>query len=192
MILSFTAIDKNDHFRDFFCQIADLEIACDLLSRITMLGDTLVRTQLIDEGNQMELPIDAFDGAPFSESMQQLETQWQEVLNEPVRAVLSDNTWQVELTRHQIDLYEIRIEEFGRLIGKFEGFRQRADAITHGEPWQGRLIRHYDSSLITYRGYIDRAKSGKQAAQQNLICYWHNRPPFYMPVTASLPAWSLR
>ena len=168
MILSFTAIDKNDQFRDFFCQLADLGLAFDLLSRITLLGDTLVKAQVMDEGNRLELPVEAFDGKPFLESMQYLEMQWQDALNEPARPLLPDNTWQIELTRHQISLYESRIGEFNRLIDKFEGFRQRADLTTHDEPWRGRMIRHYNCSLDMYQGYIARARSGKRVAQQKL------------------------
>lgn len=169
MILSFTAFDKQAEFRKFSCQITELEGALDLLSTITAQGDTIIEAHVIDEGTRTELPPEAFDGHPFFESLQELEVEWQTVLNEPVCSALLSNNYQVEVTRQRLKLYEDRIAQLTRIIDKFEQFRRRTtDAPTHDEPGKDKLIRHYDTMLNTYRKYMDRARVGQQVAQKKL------------------------
>lgn len=169
MILSFTALDKNAEFRKFFCQLTELEVALDILSSVTRQGDTIIEAHVIDEGVRTELPPEAFDGKPLSESISQLEMEWQSILNEPVCSALFKNNWQVELTRQRIKNYEAKLIQLTQLINKFEQFRQRTERTpTYDGPGRDKLLQCYDSTIRTYQRYIDRAKAGQHEAEEKL------------------------
>lgn len=167
MTLSFTAIDRHNQFRDFSCQLASLEVALDVLSKITMQGSKILTAYIVDEGKRIQLSSEAFDGVSFSEPIYQLEKQWQEILGEPIRSAETVNDWHIQLTRQRIKILEEKIVQFGLIIARFEEFRQRAEMI-YDETRRNKLVRYYDAELIIYRQYVDRAKTGQHIAKKKL------------------------
>lgn len=87
MILWFTALDKHVQFRNFSCQLTDFDVALDVLCTITAQGSKLLTARIIDEGNHLELSVNAFDGEPLTGPIRQLKEQWQAILSEPVRSL---------------------------------------------------------------------------------------------------------
>lgn len=168
MILSFTAIDTNTQFREFFCQLAELEEALDLLSTIASQGDRILCAHLIDGKSRIELPVDALDGQSFASPLQQLEQQWQAALKEPARRSLPDKNWRTDLTRQRIQLYDDRISQIKQVISHIELLCVFVEETAHYEPRRTNYINHYQLLLATYHQQIERAQAGKQQALEKL------------------------
>lgn len=166
MTLSFTASTKQNKLRHFSCQLPELEVALDVLNSIALKGDKILRVQISDEDSCMELPAEAFDGESFTDSLHQLEEQWQLALRESVS--LPDNNWYIELTRRRIKVYDDRIGQLTLTINKFEQFRERVNGTSIQGTGNSRLMNHYNSALSTYRHQIDQAITGRQLAQEKL------------------------
>lgn len=168
MILSFTALNKQGQFRSFSCHISKLEVALDALSTIHSQGDALITAELVDEGNRMELPVDAFDGELLSNPIRQLEEQWQAVLSEPVRSVSTTTCWRAEMARQQLRLCNQRIDHYLKSINCLEWMRQQAEEAIYTEWRRTKMIRHYDTMLNQYYEYMERAKANQYVVQQRL------------------------
>jgi hypothetical protein len=84
MLLFLTTIDRESQFRDFRCWLTSLENVFDFLSYISSTGETIIQAEIVDNDQRIQLPPQAFDGAPFSASILQLESEWQQILSEPV------------------------------------------------------------------------------------------------------------
>ncbi|MCX6214978.1 hypothetical protein [Spirosoma sp.] len=67
-----------------------MEYALDVLSSLCSSGKCICKAELIDQGLHTSLPIEAFDGSPVSLPIQELESQWQELLYAPTAG---DSTW---------------------------------------------------------------------------------------------------
>jgi len=83
MIIFLQTIDVNHQLRSFSVYLSQLELAFDVLDGIQSTGDRLIAAELIDKGQRTQLPVHAFDGenTPFSTEIQQLEREWQQLLN---------------------------------------------------------------------------------------------------------------
>ncbi|CCH55586.1 Photoactivated adenylate cyclase subunit beta [Fibrisoma limi BUZ 3] len=83
MILRFSAIDQQGEIRNFSFQVEKLEAAFAFLTYVVEQGHSLQRASILDGTSLTRLPIEAFDGRPFSDVLDQLEASWQHVLNQP-------------------------------------------------------------------------------------------------------------
>lgn len=83
MIILVHTIDVNRQGRYFSWWFARLELAFDVLNAIASTGASLTKVELIDKEQRTQLPVHAFDGkdTPFSTEIQQLEREWQQLLN---------------------------------------------------------------------------------------------------------------
>ncbi|MFD2573866.1 hypothetical protein ACFSUS_24735 [Spirosoma soli] len=60
---------------------AELEIQLDVLNSFVALGNVLVSAYLVDdEGNRIDLPIEAFDGSPIVGQLLNLTQEYQQLL----------------------------------------------------------------------------------------------------------------
>lgn len=86
MIILVHTIDANRQNRYFSWWFARLELAFDVLNAIVSTGASLTKVELIDKEQRTQLPVHAFDGEdiPFSTEIQQLEREWQQLLNVPI------------------------------------------------------------------------------------------------------------
>lgn len=80
MFLTFTAIDKFGQIRDFSWWFDSLEFALDVMSSLSGKGKQIVKAALIDNDHLVQLPVDGFDGKPFSTPIKKLEKEWQQLL----------------------------------------------------------------------------------------------------------------
>ena len=167
MTLSFIAIDKNSEFREFSCQLTNLDIAFDVLSSIASKGDVILKAQIEDEGSCLELPTYAFDGETFSNALYQLELQWQEALKGPART-LSLTAWRQDVMQRRIDSYENRIARYTVAISQLERLRDRVESTTPMYSDRSRLINHYDRMLDNYRYNLWQAKNHKESVVEQL------------------------
>lgn len=86
MIILIQTIDVNNQKRYFSWWFSKLELAFDVMNAIQLTGARLLTAELIDDDQRTQLPVDAFDGddIPYSMRIQQLEREWQQVLNQSV------------------------------------------------------------------------------------------------------------
>lgn len=86
MIILVHTIDVNRQSRYFSWWFSQLELAFDVLNAIVSTGASLTKVELIDKEQRTQLPVQVFDGEdiPFSTEIQQLEREWQQLLNVPI------------------------------------------------------------------------------------------------------------
>ncbi|AUD06784.1 hypothetical protein [Spirosoma pollinicola] len=82
VILLLTAIDSAGEFREFACQLPDIDSGFALLTTIASLGHTLVKVRLLEESSWSYLPHEAFDEMPVLPIIKELEKDWQQLLTE--------------------------------------------------------------------------------------------------------------
>lgn len=80
MVLYFTAIDNLGQSKEFSWWFTNLEFALDVLSNLSSRGRIIMYARLTDNGHNINLPLDAFDGKIMSSSIRQLESEWQQLL----------------------------------------------------------------------------------------------------------------
>lgn len=81
MILLFLkALDEDDQFREFICQVYELETALGTLSAIVAQGNKILEAYIIEEGQRTHLSTQAFDHQDLVYPIQQLQSEWQTIL----------------------------------------------------------------------------------------------------------------
>lgn len=78
--LLLTAIDLEGEFREFACQLPDLDNGFTILTTIASLGHTLVEARVLEESSWTSLPHKAFDDTPVLPVIKELEKDWQQIL----------------------------------------------------------------------------------------------------------------
>lgn len=168
MVLSFTALTKQNQFRSFNCQLSELETALDVLNTISQQGDTLLNVWIKDEDTCIELPPNIFDGESFSKPLQDLKKQWEAVLSQPVRAESLNFHWRMEMANRQLQIYSRRIDHYAQLIDQFRQLRQCIEKSAYSESSKVLLMGRYDTLISRSLQYIDWAKTRKRLTQQKL------------------------
>ncbi|MFD2934543.1 hypothetical protein [Spirosoma flavum] len=164
MLLTFTAIDKQAQLRDFSCWLTSLEGAFDALSAISLAGNQLIKAEIIDNEQHTVLPVEAFNGEIFSESIQQLENQWRQILTPLIKPVSKADQWLIKLTRQRIRSIQIGIEQSCRMIDQLEIVLQGTKALICSELQRVRLITRYELMIRSKRNYLATLRD-----QQNLV-----------------------
>lgn len=90
MVLLLTAIDEEGQTRDFFCQLRNMEIGFDLLSAISAKGHILIKAHVLEDKVLTNLPLEVFDGQPFSDDIRLLEKDWRQLLDQPANSGTSN------------------------------------------------------------------------------------------------------
>lgn len=80
MVLYFTTADCSGQPKECSWWFANLEFALDVLTNLSSKGKTILHARLVDNGQPINLPLDAFDGTTMSSSLRQLESEWQQLL----------------------------------------------------------------------------------------------------------------
>ncbi len=77
MLLTFTEISIDGHRKNYLWCFTSMETALDMLSLLTAKGRKVVRAQLIDNRQYIQLSVEAFNEnkMDFSGAFQQLELQ---------------------------------------------------------------------------------------------------------------------
>lgn len=122
MILFMRAIDRQAQHRDFTCQFDQLEMVFEFLSSIVAEGDTLLDAYVVDKNEKKQLPIQAFDGAPFLMAMTGLEQEWKAILKpedtpSPINYELIHLTeWRVRLSENRLAIHTDTIDQLKELL----------------------------------------------------------------------------
>lgn len=82
MVLALTAINPLGQTQEFLLDLDSLESGLDFLSILATQGNMLIKVCILDEYSSMSLPVESFDGQPFSPEIKQLEQQWQQALRD--------------------------------------------------------------------------------------------------------------
>jgi len=167
MVLFLTAINRKAEFRDFFCLLGSLEHAFDALSAIAATGDRIIEARLLDEGKWTTLPIDIFDGQSFSTAIRVLETEWQQVLAQPLHAKPVHDPYLIDLTYRQIERHKTRIAHLRMVIKGIEQQRQKI-ITTVLKPHQSRLIDRLDNSISQYQRHLERTQEMQRYTTERL------------------------
>ena len=168
MILILAAIDADFQFREFACPINQLEVGFDLLNDIVARGDALVSAYIVDEQKSTSLPLEAFDGTHFLTAVQELQREWQSILNEPVQQVsrlsVSLSQW-----RHQrVKRYEARVAILKRTLDRLMDIRQRAQHNKPDESTLSPVQLHYNDLIERCTVRLIKAKLLHQVALDEL------------------------
>jgi len=169
MFLSLTAFDREGEFRQFSCWLNSLEVILDALSEISANGGQLVTAEIHEEGSRLPLPVEAFDGQDFSNPIQALEAQWQQVLSEPVQWRSVHTQQLMILIQNRISRQDLHIAQLEVAIQKGEDQRQRVQDIIAREPMRSRLLARSEVALQHYQGCLEVAQRQQQSDLGQLI-----------------------
>ncbi len=157
MLLILTAIDENYQLREFSCYLQKLEVGFDLLNDVVAKGHTLVKAHLVDKNQITVLPLDAFDGTSFLTDIQELELEWQSLLQEPLPLSPSDHDELIQWTQLRVEHYENRVTNLNRTLNRLKQIRQRNQDRTPLKPTQLALDTHYGLLINGYEVQLIKA-----------------------------------
>lgn len=153
MLLYLSALSTLGEERTFRIQIDEIEMAFDLLSCVVAKGDTLIEAHLLEQGKQTPLPVEVFDGQPFSGPLQNLELQWQLILNS-LKATPSIYSDLIDWALHRIGEYEKLINNQVALINRFKILQERTQKQIFSELNRSWFIGHYEAYIDHYQNKI--------------------------------------
>ncbi|GAB4023423.1 hypothetical protein GCM10028808_73840 [Spirosoma migulaei] len=76
----FLAISPQGEYRSLAYGAIELEMCLEALTMLPKKGWQLIHIELIDNGQHILLPIEAFDGKPIKEPLKQLRQEWELIL----------------------------------------------------------------------------------------------------------------
>lgn len=168
MVLFLTARDQNFQIRKFSCQLDKLEIAFEFLSDIVAKGSTLLQAYIIDEGKRTELPLPIFDGGPFMVAMQELENEWQTLLNEPALSTPSQKSLLVPLIQQRAQQYETKIASYEKLIKRLKQLLVRTQENFSTGPIKSQVISQYEAMINKNQVWLIKAQISHQVILNRL------------------------
>ncbi len=83
MVLIINGINEGVTWNNLFCPAGTLESALDRVTGFVESGLILFSVQLRDNGSCLNIPVEVFDGQPFTPPIAALQTEWQQVLAPP-------------------------------------------------------------------------------------------------------------
>lgn len=159
-MLFVTAIDRQAQWRNFSCQLDELELALDVAHSIACQGDTLINVCLLDGTSRLELPAAAFDEHPFTEVIQQLRAEWEFVLAQPVRSARSPMPSGSARQRLHA-LQEAKIQNLRRTIRHLQALIDTSQRVLLPSLRQERSLRHYQRLVDRQRSALARAEAAQ-------------------------------
>ncbi|WP_157816186.1 hypothetical protein [Spirosoma pollinicola] len=158
IFLLLTTVDTQHQLREFRCQIDQLEVGFDLLSGIVAQGEKLLSARIIDEGQSLKLPLEAFDGTPFLKAIQELESEWQAILSEFPPATLSNRSERKQWISQQVRRYEVKMITLQLTLDRLKEIRQRARDMAPAASGSSSVITHYSALIDRYEGQLIKAQ----------------------------------
>ena len=168
MVLLLVVTESIVQRREFLCQLNTLETGFEFLSELVAQGYILLEAYLIEQGKFTSLPIEAFDGSPFQEPIEQLENQWTALLE-----TVKTETIGISLRTNSIEAQKLAFYE--KLVVALEGritqvyqflTRQQSLIGYHGE---NAFSDRYQILLNDYQRQLNKAW---QIRQQLLDCVY--------------------
>ncbi|MVM37141.1 hypothetical protein GO730_04895 [Spirosoma sp. HMF3257] len=126
MTLFLKAITQDGQLRDFAFDFHELEKTFDFLSSIVSKGETLLEAYIIDEeGGHTPLPVAAFDGQPFSETILELQREWLLALQVSGSSLISDECRKLRLKR--MNLLKASLVDSQRMLCSLDKLYKRTE-----------------------------------------------------------------
>ncbi|UHG94836.1 hypothetical protein [Spirosoma oryzicola] len=161
MFLQFTTLTKDRQWREFSCQLDELEVGLDVLLSIVKMGDQLINAYLTDGDSRLALPVEAFEGDSFSEPIGQLKREWEQLLAQPpVSQSLTSVDWRkTEVIEPLIALKQRRIDGLQDTLNQMQQLLYTTELGMQEGPYKTRLITHYELIINRYTNSIARIEN---------------------------------
>ncbi|GAB4039480.1 hypothetical protein [Spirosoma jeollabukense] len=156
---------KVRHFQTY----TDLEDAFELVSQLKATNQQIHRAYIIDKGQRIDLPLEAFDGRPFAVPMQELQREWETILSTPLPSPAMDtHNFLVEVTRQRIVRYRAYIQFIDKSVVNLQQLVNLLEANFGDDSQKDRRFNLYRSMLGTYQQCLKMAHAHHQAAVDRL------------------------
>ncbi|MFD2934024.1 hypothetical protein [Spirosoma flavum] len=169
MFLIFTTIDSENQLRDFSWWFSSLEIALEVLSSVALRGKQIIKAEILDNDQRINLSPEAFDGSTMSSSIQQLESEWQQILSEPVNLRSVHNEWLVALVRKRIRDNEAHIAQLELAIKTTEQNCRRIRNSICDKRCPSKQLKELEVLLNQYKQYLFNAQTRQKKILDQLI-----------------------
>ncbi|MFD1141954.1 hypothetical protein ACFQ4C_12580 [Larkinella insperata] len=166
MILTVTAIDRQQQWRSFFCQVDELEVAFDILNGIVRQGDQPIKALITDESGRIELPTEVFDESSVSAAVRELKKDWESILTQPRPEAGIERAPDAEWFYRLVILRQRRLEQLQDSLGQMQQLLTNTRKEMPKGPSKTRLINRYQGLIDRYLELVARA----QAAYQAVLC----------------------
>lgn len=168
MFVRLKATDSHNQIREFSCWPDSLETAFDFLSNVALSHDKILQVDLIDNAHCVQLPTEAFDGAPFSMAIQQLEREWQQILHQPLSQRGRHTHWFIDKIHQQLKTHQAHIDRLKLAMEITKQNCQQAQERIFWEPSRSRLLEKYERFLNQYENQLALALIREQTLANQL------------------------
>ncbi|GAB3906947.1 hypothetical protein GCM10028803_40150 [Larkinella knui] len=167
MILILNGTHEGTNWTNFMLSVIDYTSAFDRVASYVANGLVLENATLIEGGNRMELPIEAFDGQSFSGQFDKIQQQWEAIFDDrPLPLATLDKQRFVNWNRRLIDYYDQQINHTIKSILRLSKKLKRISSPPASAAKQ-EMAKQY--SQLLKRRYIRIASL--EASRQNAIAY---------------------
>lgn len=146
-------------------KIAKIEIGFETINNLVAQGEILHSISILDGNQSLHIPIEAFDGQPILPALEQLETEWQAILREPVQ-VPAHRGFLKQFRQQQYNRQQEHIVYLEQVISSLENRRQQVQDIVLDNFTQSRLLNRMEVALGQYCRCLSIAQR-KQAITKN-------------------------
>lgn len=168
VFLLLSLVDSSDKVRHFQTY-TDLEDAFELVSQLKAKNQQIQQAYIIDKGQRIELPLEAFDGAPFAAPIQNLQREWEAILSTPLPSPAMDtHNFLVEVTRRRIVRYRAYIQFIEHAVANLQRLVNLLDANFGDGLQKDRLLNLYRAMIRMYQRSLEMARAHCQAAIDQL------------------------
>lgn len=168
MVFSLTILDKEAQYREFMLMLNSLEVGCDFISSLVRKGETLLEVNLIEKNKLTPLPLELFDGFPFTAPIQQLEQEWVALLSQPASPLPAVDQEMINLTHQRMRLCESSMSNQQLMISYFKSLLRRVEEGIFHEPTRSVMINHYQRQIDTYTRQSIKAQTRQQQLLKRL------------------------
>ncbi|GAB3892359.1 hypothetical protein [Spirosoma agri] len=168
MIFLFTAINQQQEVKSFSFRIDTFEKGLDFMNRVVARGELILSAYLFDHDGVIDLPAEVFDGSCFTDHIQQLELDWQVLLEESSSHAANDHQEQIKWAIKRINLYETSILSHTSVVSRFELLLQRAKNRITDEANKSMLLDYYSCQIDLYKYQLNELGSKRDAVIKRL------------------------
>ncbi|SFB88692.1 hypothetical protein SAMN05216167_10117 [Spirosoma endophyticum] len=143
VLLLLSIVDTPDQVRHFQTY-TELEDAFELVSQLKATNHQIQQAYIIDKGQRIELPLEAFDGGPFAAPIQKLQREWEAILSTPLPSPAMDtHNFLVSLTHQRIVRYRAYIQFIEHAITNLQLLVNLLEANFVDDAQKDRLLNLY-------------------------------------------------
>ncbi|GAB3755843.1 hypothetical protein [Spirosoma pomorum] len=128
--------------RPFSIWLDQLETGLDMVTRLGESGKLLGEVSIVDDTSRISLPVSLFDGTSFTPLLQQLQTQWQQILTRPLAGSVSDTDW----LRQRLAAGERQLARQHSMIARLETLRVSVGRLGGFDADKQALAQQYQAA----------------------------------------------